>query len=1803
MSKPAELDKLIETLSDVYLMTKNGTEFSKVAYIRLVTSLPAWLVIKLKLAPVVGIEKRLNHLMALYEASLTGEVRHIEGVGVGYEVHTSDICIDGIETDYTTDPRLRESKTDALREHFDRFNVVIINRPAVKLNFKLPSATYYDMYKDIEFNDTLSKKMDEVMDATMENVEKLIKTTNSSDKGYSEPLDNFDNDKGMVEWAKVSKVKDLIDEVLCGFSDKAKMRMTEVSAALESDEFTTPLIEALQYGTRLTKGKACNVYLSELGNRYEDTPPGILNDKFALIEGPDLIVGYSKYDNCLRAVFSDKFDNYVDLSTRIRAKTTKPDRHASANKYPKFYYDSVEDIMDDYNKQLDALTGEDDTMECRRSYKTALSAIMDMEVYDTLSEVASKVAKSVAYDVASHMSEIAKSVAAAQKFPARANEYRLGRNGGFASYCLTQMTGTNDSFETGNYIVMYAPKYIDPSLGALTPTVVTPFRTMSRNSSSWRVKLPETLINLSLVFAEANKYEITNRDIAQLFLYSIQNNNNFSSMVEQTRYLFVSATSKKEVIGSIFAKKIQPVMFHKNIFQAVHILKMLKMAEVVTSYAMTGSLDSIMSSQNYRVYLPAIDRPMANFQDCINASYLYTCFNKFSTFKLGRAAKVYDDLLIEKEIYEQKAELIDEELNKIRYKTADDLINWLIFNKQAIVESTSNMIMSGPSRFQFSAFSLLFMMRESSSYSTSSTTLRESLIKSPIDACTMRGGMTNDTSAISMACRAAETIVDGITDSCGRPIMNMENVSIYVLKCVEMVNDDVYMNRIVDKDQVGNRDISVLNYSYRIGALFCETVTRTFAKSVSESVLNDPRKAFKFDEAMRDFNSAEEVMDTNDQSRWGPNALMELFYLSYQLKVKDIDILVMMANTFERVSKKLMRVPDNLIRFQATGKTVKPGTIVDVVLDKVGDDRFVEFKFSMGQGILHQTSDLYHVSGNQFLNFMAKRYKIFEIIVALITSDDCFRILKLNGWLKDWKKIEKIISGIMGLLNIIRNPAKSFLSTHIGEFNSEFYSNGKLVIPSIKKAVSEVDIGAGISVMSDLITSTMKGSTSLADGASMVLSDAVGVASLALTIDQWNYYHGDHHSVLKGGIPSISSLIAMIAGTIGVVSITDDRENVENAFKAYLSDPAEFVNHVDTIRVNNPDEESRARRVKFLETKGRLDGKVLISKDLSSVTNLVTYKRNTTRFSNMIKSLTIDDVTLDRYGSTGKEFLFNLKMQFSYVDNLGGGHDFFKRYTDPSRSFNSKCFKTRSGTLMNRLEYYNYVAEKTYTYKDSPKMISQIVESAIERAQSIMSYTWEEEAELIATDVERKKYPNRIVLDEIAEVSKDEAMADAYEKAEGSNLSKYILANTLVNALYGTAPSSVKIKLYTSKGISPGTAVSSVIMFRTKEKHIRKTRAVAITKKVRALSENALVSKEVDEFLERMALNYNMNRENMTLVHYDRGSVKTSLIIGEKITPKVMKSIKRSAANKGLAHFTSDALAAMMENRLLTCTKFRLESVIINLWYPESSSKLAVVTEHHLETDTWTHIVWGHDDSPVDIHDRRGNKLRASETTFMAIQDTDFIEISMYAPMFFTTICNLKIPIRYAAPKTFESKEEIDKYFDLPEVDVTENYSFNFGARADNAAANVLNDEDITDEEMMSFLACDVDYDIIRQVYRVLGQNMHTSRKVEVSAVEITEEEEESESMTTGILGSQLFEMMAMEENDEMAETVRSETTMNDVNIIRARDSLGYKLHSIIYEMSDLDKIHYTKRLLTRFNKKMIACVLMLARYRSQKRF
>nr|UYL95517.1 MAG: RNA-dependent RNA-polymerase [Heihe tick virus 1] len=973
----------------------------------------------------------------------------------------------------------------------------------------------------------------------------------------------------------------------------------------------------------------------------------------------------------------------------------------------------------------------------------------------------------------SHFYEIVKTYAASIKNSHKGETYYVGKNGPYASVTIAKMSATQDSFDRGHYCTISKSTAQDSGLSACgSPASVTgkitrtKFRTFDTNDLSYLLRLPFYVASLlswdienSITKGRINTSDIPEK-LTSSILHCLVNRDLFAQASQQVRYLYMSSIGYGATTADI-VKKIDFIN-PRSTWEYVYLTRMIKMGLALSIVRDNGAMSEIVLEGDINACFPHSSKPITQFSQVVSSMYYCNIFNKFRAFHEVSEAFCYNDLDEEDKIYKKSlknsplflaghSSETDKNIFDITYLTSSSFVE----NEKSHVDE---LLSSGVGRFRFSMACVVAASNGKLKCSDDIVrSLYDSVSVSPIEACTMRGSMDdkkpNDK---NQGVRAATAILEELVKKYDEDpgVLNKNpwlsqmfintivekggDASIYTLVFDQLCNESVeYFYRIVQKDQVGNREISVLNAVFRIGALFVENISKTLSNVVKDvDLLENPDKDYVFEKSIQSHvvKAKDDIIcyDNSDQRRWGPNHLLSSFCAMFLGSISSEPGLVkLIIHVASKVIMKKAKFPESLIHLFKNMTESGASKITREGLDNShGSETLKEFyknhsndlfnnvfskllSWGMCQGIFHATSSVYHAIMCKIVeDIVTRRYADKVKIKSFCTSDDSSRIIVIDPSLKQVEVI-KVIHNIIRktgiIFNIIRNEAKSAFNFHIAEFNSTFFKKGVMATPTIKQRISKIDVGAGQNHVEDYMAALSSAANYFTIGGSYAGAITLSLINITLHTEQWNRWE----TVLKpdqyfkpvelGGFPVIEPFSTCLAGAVS---------NLYLRASAYVSEE-EYARVFSTIITENPDEVRLSDYYRVPKSLSEDANSIKIFKNTGAL-GIYSLVRTDKKLSQFEKrhglskwNLPESFITLKRQSSDPKHFLYQIYKNgcMSLFSESQGVNSFYKRFTDPWLSRERVCVKISRKSILVVL---GFSADIKYSYNQIDKKLSEI---------------------------------------------------------------------------------------------------------------------------------------------------------------------------------------------------------------------------------------------------------------------------------------------------------------------------------------------------------------------------------------------------------------------------------------------------------------------------------------------------------------
>jgi len=342
-----------------------------------------------------------------------------------------------------------------------------------------------------------------------------------------------------------------------------------------------------------------------------------------------------------------------------------------------------------------------------------------------------------------------------------------------------------------------------------------------------------------------------------------------------------------------------------------------------------------------------------------------------------------------------------------------------------------------------------------------------------------------------------------------------------VLFCSQ--NEAACVSKMVHKDQIGAREIAVLNAPSRVMCKYVEDVARKIRDDEHRvgnriNLIEIKNKIgivkHTLQIGLSDRKTGRKVaFDSADCSKWGPSMMPHTLYLSLALRMAEGTELITMRNCLSLFSMKVFKIPDE---FYMTPRESLSGKKAREVHDRLvrmrpplGDwsSQLIYLEESMHQGILGSASSVLGSDAQSLSNYVTdKTHSHLSMrTISHITSDDYSRVITWKGdegLFSVGKTVLAMHTDVLRMFGIKRNLQKSGLSTDYFEFNSIFFTSSGEYRPDVKSRLSFIDYSASQDAYEVSLEAANKGAEYLRSEGSVIGSLWVCVLNNSLAMIQ-----------------------------------------------------------------------------------------------------------------------------------------------------------------------------------------------------------------------------------------------------------------------------------------------------------------------------------------------------------------------------------------------------------------------------------------------------------------------------------------------------------------------------------------------------------------------------------------------------------------------------------------------------------------------------------------------------------------------------
>lgn len=619
-----------------------------------------------------------------------------------------------------------------------------------------------------------------------------------------------------------------------------------------------------------------------------------------------------------------------------------------------------------------------------------------------------------------------------------------------------------------------------------------------------------------------------------------QNNNKFAQASEMVRYLFVNGTGWSSSPKSLFEKIawFKPTTFT----QKLYILRMCKMSDGLQAFKSHDILSQLRlkniglvatkeggfverRSEYWNIAMPNELTPSKSDHAVFNSFYVCRAMTIQRYNKLVSEALVLEKQLDSREEYlHVKSQNLEHELRFCpNPQTADDLAELLTMplsvsygpwstswvSQVTSILATALRLRSSQDVTVGDVFNRLHnlggvlrtlkisdVMNSRGSVLTNSDTGITVLKREKLDEKRVKT-ITQNSKCWTTLLLALQDVVRGVkppkADYYAVATQATKDVTLQVEE-IQHHNDSLWplvlwasehhaacVSKMVHKDQIGAREIAVLNAWSRVMCYYVECLARTIRDDEHRSGLTtnliERRDKEEIVEAMLLSGQANRrqgskvLFDSADCSKWGPSMMPANLYLTIAARMPDGAHKHVLRNCLSLFGTKLFKIPDHyfdVMNERETGAE-KVGVVFKRLLDmpvEMGSygDQYLRLEESMHQGILGVSSSVFGSDAHNLSNMVLERmFKADNLKCKThITSDDYSRTLMWTsekGVYALAKESLAVHNEILLSCGIKRNLQKSALSAHYMEFNSVFHTYSGSFRPDVKQRLSYVDYG------------------------------------------------------------------------------------------------------------------------------------------------------------------------------------------------------------------------------------------------------------------------------------------------------------------------------------------------------------------------------------------------------------------------------------------------------------------------------------------------------------------------------------------------------------------------------------------------------------------------------------------------------------------------------------------------------------------------------------------------------------------------
>jgi len=312
-------------------------------------------------------------------------------------------------------------------------------------------------------------------------------------------------------------------------------------------------------------------------------------------------------------------------------------------------------------------------------------------------------------------------------------------------------------------------------------------------------------------------------------------------------------------------------------------------------------------------------------------------------------------------------------------------------------------------------------------------------------------------------------------------LLKTQNDSLWPLILWAADKHAICVSKMVHKDQIGAREIAVLNAWARVMCYYVECLARSVRddehrNGLRTNLIERPDKELIVEEMLLSGQANRRhgvnvMFDSADCSKWGPSMMPSNLYYTLSVRMNSDNHRAILRNCLSLFGAKLFKIPDHFYSKMTTSSLTseKVGKVKARLMGmsrEMGDYRnqIIRLEESMHQGILGVTSSVFGSDAHNLSNRVLRTVYASEglTVKTYITSDDYSRLLTWTsdkGMFSLAKETLAIHNEVLLSCGIKRNLQKSSLSSHYMEFNSVYHTYSGTFRPDVKQRLSFVDYG------------------------------------------------------------------------------------------------------------------------------------------------------------------------------------------------------------------------------------------------------------------------------------------------------------------------------------------------------------------------------------------------------------------------------------------------------------------------------------------------------------------------------------------------------------------------------------------------------------------------------------------------------------------------------------------------------------------------------------------------------------------------